>query len=1141
MVVHGPTSIALIKPQQIDLLGGNPDKFTLVVKNKGGDTLKETKWDADRGGWPVDIVQNRGLDTENLSIELREARFSGLLPGTIASGSLTMDEMVAAIQASQDQLEMSIAILSQNGLSNVDKELALIVEIRIPTFLPVWINSIALAETVDDLTDQTLRTLDLIFKTSQGKKLKKSTWDSSRKCWDVNLPQFRGAAAAEHLSIELCRRRRTGLRKSLATVTLNIDESEQAMKESRKEIRKVCSVPPRNGLNVDELVLTIKLGALDMPPSDMDRIALPRSVAQIVENTSVITDVLEKLSGMLQKKCEVDEQLVDLVDSMNQLYGCAIVKDALKNYAAFRVLFDAMIQQSVECFLFISNYVSNGYLSEICFTTVPASACVPVLKHVWAGHMTTVSRTIARFQSSFENLKDRFNNDLLRTNTIINIETKDLIVGLHESLQQLGNRSCLTFPLHKPYSSVCSDKKLDLHEMKRVLEEELKTTQFQLPSDLPRCLLGTRQHTLSKILDWIVRGKQSLLWLSGVAGSGKSSVMATLHDYLDEMGCSSHLAAYIRYRRSSFESPSKFVQALIYQLATFDSHLGMEIAKALKGNILHSPLSRQLQSLFIQPLKKYKPKIEEETQIVVLIDGLDECMQEAGGSNAFHELLALLSHLASSNTFHTFPFLRFVVASRPEEPIHTAFMKSSTPDSNSDHHPNILHFRLDTSSSETTADIFKYLTVKLTEIFRRNDKFRQLCKQENAVPRLAQSSHGLFIWANVIVDFLRLTQNRERLQLALNITIPKDASAFDVLKELYGTVLNSVAAEHGDKDVKSQICTLLGLVIVIGRVKAGSRFLPGLTETILHGLLTHLDPDKADDIVSLLPRLGAVIEGVHSPDAELFLLHKSLEDYLTDESRAGDVWYIDLKGHWIPKVAECCIHMVHSDVFGDTTKASDLLSFAHHYWIFAFLAQLNPNCPFSTEVELSPGTGKEIFYATYFGLSYARDITKQTPKIVGEAIKIIRAWHPSILVHLDETPTLRKHSLPQFSSIASGSQDFFTILHAIESVTQHSADILDWLRPTDMLEHNGDDNPVVLQISGVPSRDVLEEMIEELSDTDQLDLSHYPLPLNTYSSDNDTYGDKEEVDDDRVQLHYGPLFTFLEDEVTDEDEVTGEN
>ncbi|KAL0569272.1 hypothetical protein V5O48_012701 [Marasmius crinis-equi] len=177
--------------------------------------------------------------------------------------------------------------------------------------------------------------------------------------------------------------------------------------------------------------------------------------------------------------------------------------------------------------------------------------------------------------------------------------------------------------------------------------------------------------------------------------------MATLHDQLKTMGCNSHLAAYICFRHSHFESPLKFVQALIYQLAQFDNGLGAVIAQAMEDDgILSLPLSYQLQVLVIQPLKKWKDKVKEQIQIVVLIDDLDKCMEEAGGSKAFHELLALLSHLASHGTFCSFPFLRFIVASRPEEPIRAAFMSFSMPDDNLDNLRTIFYLGLDDSSPE---------------------------------------------------------------------------------------------------------------------------------------------------------------------------------------------------------------------------------------------------------------------------------------------------------------------------------------------------------------------------------------------------------------------------------------------------------
>ncbi|KAL0573601.1 hypothetical protein V5O48_008360 [Marasmius crinis-equi] len=1075
-----PISIGVIKPQQASLLGDNPEKFTLLVKSRGGETLRELKWTSDRGGWPVDIVQLRRTDTEILSIVLRKQRLSSVFQQTIASVTFDVKDAEGAIRGSQDHLEMAIAIPSQNGSSG-DK-LILIAEISASSLLPVWIALITLTEPADGVTDQTLENLELAFRSKQGKTLQESPWDSSHRHWEVNLPLLRGSSTAG-LSIELRKKRRIGTNKTLATLTLNIEEMEQAQKESKTEIRKIFTISPNSGLNVKQLVVDIHIGGPDMPISAIERVALPRAAAKILENTSVLTRVLDELAKILQHKRELDEKLANLVDSMNQVYGCAIVKDdPLRNYDIFQSLFDAMLKQSIECFLFISNYISDGYLR----------------------HMVDASQKIDEFTKAFRKLKALFSDVQQYKTTTTILETKDLLVDLRASFQHF-------------------EQKFDLRNLQAVLEKELGTNEFHLPSEQPRCLLGTRRRTLSEILSWISTGEESLLWLSGIAGSGKSSVMATLHDYLAQIGRSGRLAAYVRFHRSTFASPSKFVKALAYRLASFDRRLGAEIATVLDDQpvILQQPLANQLLSLVTQPLDKYKATMKAQGQIIVLIDGLDECMEEPGGSGAFNELLTLFSQLASRKTFKRFPFLRFIVASRPEEPIHTAFTKSTKPDNDPDH-PTIRHLRLDTSSPETTADILHYLTVKFAEIFQKNDEFKDMCEQQNAVQRLAESSHGLFIWAAVVFRFLRDFPRPGRLRSALDMTLHQNTSAVGTLNELYSTLLESVAGD-GDEDIKSHIRTILGFVVAFEKVKSTGLISPevALTETILRGLLIHLT-DEVDDILFLLPKLGAFIEGaysVDSPDAELDLLHKSFEDYLTNERRAG-VWYVDVKGHWSPKLAECCVRVVHASVFSEAPEALNSSIFAYNCWTVAFQTQLDIHHPFP-EYDLSrmfleilqQGMLRWVYRVetgfhrllqntcshTFIGIFMASKTVEQSPEIVIEMAEVflpkwplgedllfnLQAIFLTLCLYADRASALRRYYIPQFSDIAFGSRNFFTIL---ERITTNS---LDWLKRADALKHENGDNSMGPQISGVPGVDVLEAMISELNSTGRLVLSHY--------------------------------------------------
>ncbi|KAL0563663.1 hypothetical protein V5O48_018403, partial [Marasmius crinis-equi] len=385
--------------------------------------------------------------------------------------------------------------------------------------------------------------------------------------------------------------------------------------------------------------------------------------------------------------------------------------------------------------------------------------------------------------------------------------------------------------------------------------------------------------------------------------------MATLHDHLADVGCGTPLAAYVRFHCVDFPSPSKFVAALIYRLVTFDKLLGAEVAKILdtRPNIFEAPLGEQFESLVVKPLRSCHEKVKKgQGRTVVMVDGLDKCMEVPRGSKTFYDLLDLLSN---PNIFASFPFLRLIVASQPEDPIRRVFTRSER--------NHITRFPLDTSSEETTLDVLHYFHVKFEEIFQIHPDFKVFCQKRDALNVLAEHSSGLFIWVVTVFRFVKRSP-RERLEQALQLSMPHDS--LDALNKLYSTVLNAIAAEQGDRDIKDCTAAILGLIIAFGKVSIPIG--PGLTPFIACGLLERLGY-KVESIPSVLSQLGSVIEGVDSPQSRLVLLHKSFDDYLTDKSRASE-WFVDVEGHWSAKLAESCLRVVHTNVFDDQPDYSDL-------------------------------------------------------------------------------------------------------------------------------------------------------------------------------------------------------------------------
>lgn len=190
------------------------------------------------------------------------------------------------------------------------------------------------------------------------------------------------------------------------------------------------------------------------------------------------------------------------------------------------------------------------------------------------------------------------------------------------------------------------------------VEQVLSTLRHQslLPQNIPgpkgNYLEGTRINTLAKINHWIEdpNPSQSILWLSGVPGCGKSTLMGVLHRDLavQSRPGKSCLAAFVRFDRSIFHDASVVVKALSHELAVFSGTIGFEIAQTIHkhpGITEVAQLSLQLKALVLDPLTVSYDRIKDYFScLVVIVDGLDECLDQ-GNEEAFQEMLRLFQKI----------------------------------------------------------------------------------------------------------------------------------------------------------------------------------------------------------------------------------------------------------------------------------------------------------------------------------------------------------------------------------------------------------------------------------------------------------------------------------------------------------------
>jgi hypothetical protein len=180
------------------------------------------------------------------------------------------------------------------------------------------------------------------------------------------------------------------------------------------------------------------------------------------------------------------------------------------------------------------------------------------------------------------------------------------------------------------------------------------------------CLPGTRRKTLDDIAEWVTVKPDSpnVLWLSGVAGSGKSTISTTVSESFREID---RLGAFLFFDRnhSTRSDPGAVIRTIAYSLALFNSHIGEAISATIRRShaIVNAPIRKQFKTLLLDPLTSAEPHIQGP--ILIILDALDEC----GDAGLRAPLLSLLAEEFTKIP----PLFRLLIMSRREPDIADKF------------------------------------------------------------------------------------------------------------------------------------------------------------------------------------------------------------------------------------------------------------------------------------------------------------------------------------------------------------------------------------------------------------------------------------------------------------------------------------
>ncbi|TEB24127.1 hypothetical protein FA13DRAFT_1739487 [Coprinellus micaceus] len=418
----------------------------------------------------------------------------------------------------------------------------------------------------------------------------------------------------------------------------------------------------------------------------------------------------------------------------------------------------------------------------------------------------------------------------------------------------------------------------------------------------PACHEETRVAIREDIVSWIKHGEgdedpKKIMWLSGPAGSGKSAIAGSVAETCKGKGLLAATFFFSSFAGASERSSKRgLVATLAHHLSQHDVlhqyKMHLHAAVDRQPDIFRKNLREQASGLILEPLRSiHDTGSRVGWPKAVIIDGLDEVIaahkkvpadQQAPGASE-DDQVEILHVLLTLSKDPSFPF-RIFVASRPESNI-SDFFSTNARDAT-------VNLFLD-SKYDPDADIKRFLESKFADIRRRTGISSPLWPGEPALDRLVEMSSGQFIVPATILRWVEAgfpqVQLSEVLQLEQRST---KINPFASLDALYQHILKRAHNPENDPHL---------VVNWILSITSGVDPTASHVDSSLHSVRfwrQFLGNAEGEFNYRLAPITSLIaVPPPHEISATVTIYHKSLTDFLSDERRCGDDFYVDQVAH----------------------------------------------------------------------------------------------------------------------------------------------------------------------------------------------------------------------------------------------------
>ncbi|KAJ5117442.1 WD40-repeat-containing domain protein [Penicillium atrosanguineum] len=398
------------------------------------------------------------------------------------------------------------------------------------------------------------------------------------------------------------------------------------------------------------------------------------------------------------------------------------------------------------------------------------------------------------------------------------------------------------------------------------------------------CLPGTQVELLGKIGHWVkTPNEKCLFWLSGLAGTGKSTIFQALWRDRGVLGAS----FFFRSGEQERGNAKLLFPTLARQLGDTIPQLTPNIQHAIRNDpeISARGLEEQFQKLILEPLNELNLARSRST-ILIVIDALDECSQD----DDVRDILELLPRLQESCSVQ----FRFLLTSRPDLPMKLGLQGAT------DNHQHLIIHEIPHSVMEH--EIRVYLNHKFLWLQQERDLPADW-PGEKTINTLVERTAPSFISTTTLVRFVSDDSGNaaERLEAILS-----DQTNYATNMEgTYTLILNQLLTNEDEEKPRQLIHEFqntIGILILLATPRSVDSF----------AKLLQMETDKVQEQIKLF---YPVLDVPARSDEPVQILHLSFRDFLLDKKQEEYPFWVD-ESLVHKKLAAQCLKVMQDPKYG---------------------------------------------------------------------------------------------------------------------------------------------------------------------------------------------------------------------------------